>query len=90
MMADPMMVLLDEPCAGVNRTLMRKLIGNIRKLREEKKITFLIIEHDMDMVMNLCDPVIVMSEGQKLAEGTPDKIRKDERVLEAYLGGQYR
>jgi branched-chain amino acid transport system ATP-binding protein len=90
MMADPTMVLLDEPCAGVNRTLMKKLISNIRKLREEKKITFFIIEHDMDMVMNLCDPVIVMSEGQKLAEGSPDKIRKDERVLEAYLGGQYR
>ena len=90
MMADPMMVLLDEPCAGVNRTLMGKLIANIRKLRDEKKITFLIIEHDMDMVMNLCDPVIVMSEGRKLAEGKPEEIKKDERVLEAYLGGQYR
>jgi branched-chain amino acid transport system ATP-binding protein len=90
MMADPMMVLLDEPCAGVNRTLMTKLIANIRKLRDEKKITFFIIEHDMDMVMNLCDPVIVMSEGRKLAEGTPEEIKKDERVLEAYLGGQYR
>ena len=90
MMADPMMVLLDEPCAGVNRTLMRKLIANIRKLRDEKKITFLIIEHDMDMVMNLCNPVIVMSEGRKLAEGTPEEIKKDERVLKAYLGGQYR
>ena len=90
MMADPMMVLLDEPCAGVNRTLMGKLIANIRKLRDEKKITFLIIEHDMDMVMSLCDPVIVMSEGRKLAEGKPEEIKKDERVLEAYLGGQYR
>ena len=90
MMAEPKMVLLDEPGAGVNLTLMKKLMANIRKLCEEKKITFFLIEHDMDLVMNLCNPVIVMSEGKKLAEGTPDEIKKDERVLEAYLGGQYR
>jgi branched-chain amino acid transport system ATP-binding protein len=69
---------------------MRKLVDNIRELCAEKEITFLIIEHDMDLVMSLCNPVIVMSEGQKLAEGTPEEIRSDERVLEAYLGGQYR
>jgi branched-chain amino acid transport system ATP-binding protein len=90
MMADPTMVLLDEPGAGVNPTLMKKLITNIETLREEKGITFLLIEHDMDLVMNLCNPVIVMSEGKKLAEGTPEDIKNDERVLEAYLGGQYR
>jgi len=90
MMAEPRMVLLDEPGAGVNLTLMKKLMANIRKLCEEKKITFFLIEHDMDLVMNLCNPVIVMSEGKKLAEGTPEEIKKDERVLEAYLGGQYR
>ncbi|MCK5551711.1 MAG: ABC transporter ATP-binding protein [Deltaproteobacteria bacterium] len=90
MMADPDMILLDEPGAGVNRTLMRKLVDNIRELVAEKSITFLIIEHDMDLVMSLCNPVIVMSEGQKLAEGTPEEIRSDKRVLEAYLGGQYR
>jgi branched-chain amino acid transport system ATP-binding protein len=90
MMADPNLILLDEPGAGVNRTLMRKLVDNIRELCAEKGITFLIIEHDMDMVMSLCNPVIVMSEGQKLAEGTPGEIRSDNRVLEAYLGGQYR
>jgi len=90
MMAEPKMVLLDEPGAGVNPTLMGKLTDNIRTLRDEKGITFLLIEHDMDLVMNLCDPVIVMSEGRKLAEGPPDTIKKDERVLEAYLGGQYR
>ncbi|HUU42090.1 MAG TPA: ATP-binding cassette domain-containing protein, partial [Desulfatiglandales bacterium] len=90
MMANPKMVLLDEPGAGVNPTLMKKLIANIRRLCEEKKITFFLIEHDMDLVMNLCDPVIVMSEGTKLVEGSPEEIRKDERVLEAYLGGQYR
>jgi branched-chain amino acid transport system ATP-binding protein len=90
MMADPEIILLDEPGAGVNRTLMRKLADNIRELCAEKGITFLIIEHDMDLVMNLCNPVIVMSEGKKLAEGTPEEVRSDERVLEAYLGGQYR
>jgi branched-chain amino acid transport system ATP-binding protein len=90
MMAEPQMVLLDEPGAGVNPTLMKKLIANIETLREEKGITFFLIEHDMDLVMNLCDPVIVMSEGKKLAEGTADEIRSNEEVLEAYLGGQYR
>ena len=90
MMAEPKMVLLDEPGSGVNPTLMKKLVANIRQLCEEKKITFFLIEHDMDLIMNLCNPVIVMSEGKKLAEGTPEEIKKDERVLEAYLGGQYR
>ncbi|UCB46406.1 MAG: ABC transporter ATP-binding protein [Spirochaetota bacterium] len=90
MMADPRLVLLDEPGAGVNPTLMRKLVGNIRKLCEKRGITFFLIEHDMNLVMNLCNPVIVMSEGKKLAEGKPEEIKKDENVLEAYLGGQYR
>ncbi len=90
MMADPRMVLLDEPGAGVNPTLMKKLVGNIRKLCKEKGMTFFLIEHDMDLVMNLCSPVIVMSEGKKLAEGKPADIKKDKSVLEAYLGGQYR
>ena len=90
MMADPIMVLLDEPSAGVNPTLMKKLISNIETLCRDKGITFLLIEHNMDLVMNLCDPVIVMSEGKKLAEGTSEEIKSDERVLEAYLGGQYR
>jgi branched-chain amino acid transport system ATP-binding protein len=90
MMADPQIVLLDEPGAGVNPTLMKKLIANIQTLCKEQGITFFLIEHDMDLVMNLCDPVIVMSEGKKLAEGTADEIRSNEAVLEAYLGGQYR
>jgi branched-chain amino acid transport system ATP-binding protein len=90
MMADPKIVLLDEPGAGVNPTLMKKLIANIETLREEQGITFFLIEHDMDLVMNLCDPVIVMSEGKKLAEGTAEEIKRNEAVLEAYLGGQYR
>jgi branched-chain amino acid transport system ATP-binding protein len=90
MMADPDMVLLDEPGAGINPTLMNKLMSNIQTLRDQKGITFLLIEHDMDLVMNLCQPVIVMSEGKKLAEGTAEEIKSNEQVLEAYLGGQYR
>jgi branched-chain amino acid transport system ATP-binding protein len=90
MMADPEMVLLDEPGAGINPTLMKKLMYNIQTLCDQKGITFLLIEHDMNLVMNLCDPVIVMSEGKKLAEGTAEEIKCNEQVLEAYLGGQYR
>ena len=90
MMAEPRMVLLDEPGAGVNPTLMTRLVHHIKKICEEKGITFLLIEHDMDLVMNLCDPIIVMSEGKKLAEGTPEAIKNDDKVLGAYLGGQYR
>ncbi len=89
LMAEPTMVLLDEPGAGVNRSLMRRLVNNIEWMRREKNITFLLIEHDMDLVMNLCDPVIVMSEGHQLMQGPPDTVRNDPRVLEAYLGGQY-
>jgi len=89
LMADPTLVLLDEPGAGVNRTLMKRLTENIETLRRERGITFLLIEHDMDLVMSLCDPVIVMSEGGHLMQGAPDDVRTDPRVLEAYLGGQY-
>jgi len=89
LMADPVLVLLDEPGAGVNPTLMKKLCANIERLCYERGITFLLIEHDMDLVMSLCDPVIVMSEGRKLAEGPPEEIRRDPKVLDAYLGGQY-
>jgi len=87
LMAEPKMILLDEPGAGVNPTLMRKLTRNIEKLRQRGK-TFFLIEHDMDLIMNLCDTVIVMNKGRQLAEGTPDEIRKNESVLEAYLGGR--
>ena len=86
LMAEPKMILLDEPGAGVNPTLMRKLTRNIENLRQRGK-TFFLIEHDMDLIMNLCDTVIVMNKGRQLAEGTPDEIRKNESVLEAYLGG---
>ncbi len=90
LMADPEMILLDEPGAGVNPTLMRKLVSNIEELCQERGITFFLIEHDMDLVTRLCNPIIVMSNGEKIAEGTSDEIKSDEGVLEAYLGGQYR
>lgn len=89
LMADPQMVLLDEPGAGVNPTLMKKLVANIEHLCHDRGITFLLIEHDMDLVMTLCNPVIVMSEGRVLMEGAPAEVRSDQRVLDAYLGGQY-
>ena len=90
LMCDPKMILLDEPGAGVNRVLMRKLVDNIETLRRERGITFFVVEHDMDLITRLCNPVIVMSQGEFLAEGSPEEIKHDERVLEAYLGGQYR
>lgn len=89
LMAEPKLVLLDEPGAGVNPTLMERLRENIERLNRERGITFLIIEHDMDLIMRLCNPVIVMSEGRHLMEGPPEAVRNDKRVLEAYLGGQY-
>ena len=90
LMTDPAMILLDEPGAGVNRVLMRKLVDNIETLCRELGITFFVIEHDMDLITRLCNPVIVMSQGELLAEGSPEEIKQDERVLDAYLGGQYR
>jgi branched-chain amino acid transport system ATP-binding protein len=88
LMADPVIVLLDEPAAGVNPTLMGRLREKIEQLNQERGITFLLIEHDMPLVMGLCDPVIVMNQGSKLVEGPPSVVREDPRVLEAYLGGQ--
>jgi len=90
LMCDPQLILLDEPGAGVNPTLMKRLVSAIEELCYERGITFFIIEHDMDLVTRLCNPVIVCCQGEKIAEGLPDEIKADERVLEAYLGGQYR
>lgn len=90
MMADPQFLLLDEPGAGVNPTLLKRLVKYIQRLAFEHGVTIFLIEHDMNLVMNTCDPVIVMSSGEKLAEGPPEVIRRDPRVLEAYLGGQPR
>jgi branched-chain amino acid transport system ATP-binding protein len=85
LMGDPRVILLDEPGAGVNPTLMRSLVEAIRALRAAGR-TFLLIEHDMDLVTELCDPVIVMAQGRTLVEGPFAEVRRDPRVLEAYLG----
>jgi branched-chain amino acid transport system ATP-binding protein len=85
LMADPKIILLDEPGAGVNPALMKVLVERILQLRDQG-VTFLLIEHDMDLVLSLCNPVIVLTEGKKLTEGPFEEIRKDPRVLEAYLG----
>ena len=85
LMMDPALVLLDEPAAGVNRTLLNDLLAAIRRLRDEGR-TILIVEHDMKVVMGLCEHVFVLDHGEKIAEGPPEAIQKDERVIEAYFG----
>jgi branched-chain amino acid transport system ATP-binding protein len=85
MMSDARLILLDEPGAGVNPTLLRDLVGYIQRLQEMGR-TFLLIEHNMDLVMEICHSVIVMSNGRKLTEGTPWEVRHDPRVIEVYLG----
>jgi len=87
MMADPKIVLLDEAGAGVNRTLLAELAADIERLNRERGYTFFVIEHDMDLIARLCDPVIVMAAGRVLTQGKMTDIRKDERVIEAYFGG---
>ena len=86
MLAEPEILLLDEPAAGVNPTLREKLVEQIRRLNEQGT-TFLLIEHDMEFVMRLADPVIVLDRGSVLMEGTPDEVQNDDRVIDAYLGG---
>ena len=86
MMVDARIVFLDEVGAGVNRTLLNTIGDAIQRLNTERGYTFCMIEHDMDFISRLCDPVIVMAEGAVLAEGTAEAVKSDERVIEAYLG----
>ncbi len=87
MMTEARLVLLDEPGAGVNPTLLLKIRDMIARLREDRGYTFCVIEHDMDLIASLCDPVIVLAEGTVLTQGTMDEVRANPDVLEAYLGG---
>ncbi|MBU3737755.1 MAG: ABC transporter ATP-binding protein [Rhodoferax sp.] len=86
LMSDPRLILLDEPGAGVNPTLLGQITERIVELNR-RGISFLIIEHNMDMVMNLCRPIVVMAAGRLLMQGEPQAVRSDPRVLDAYLGG---
>jgi len=86
MMVDAKVVFLDEVGAGVNRTLLREIGDAIIKLNREKNYTFCMIEHDMDFISRLCEPVICMAEGAVLAQGTADEVKNNEEVIEAYLG----
>jgi branched-chain amino acid transport system ATP-binding protein len=85
LMSDPQIVLLDEPAGGVNPSLLKRMVARIRDLNAAG-LTFLIVEHNMDLVMDISDSVIVMAHGEVLLHGTPDEVQGDHRVLDAYLG----
>ena len=86
MMVDAKVVLLDEVAAGVNRTLLHDLAANIERMNKELGYTFFVIEHDMDLIGRLCDPVIVMAQGEVIAEGSMAEIRANPAIVEAYFG----
>ncbi len=86
LMTDPELILLDEPASGINPTLVNRILDYIRTLRDEQGKTFLVVEHDMRVIMKLCDRIAVLNYGQKIAEGTPAEISADSRVIDAYLG----
>ena len=89
LVAAPKVILLDEPAGGVNPSLLRQLTARIRAVNGEG-VTFLIVEHDMEFVMKLCDRISVMNQGKSIAEGSPSEVRANPAVLEAYLGASTR
>ena len=89
LMTEPRLLLLDEPMAGVSPTLRVELLEHILDLRRRDGITLLLVEHDLDFVMRACDRVIVMNDGRVIAQGTPDEVRRDDKVVDAYLGARH-
>ncbi len=87
LMLDPKVLLLDEPFAGVNPTLANRIIDLLKTLWQDDGLTIFLVEHNMDIVMEHCPRVVVMAQGEVLTDGTPDEVRADQRVIEAYLGG---
>jgi len=87
MMVDAKVVLLDEVAAGVNKTLLNDLAANIERMNRELGYTFFVIEHDMDLIARLCDPVIVMAQGEVIAKGNMEELRANPMIVEAYFGG---
>jgi len=88
LMADPDLLLLDEPMAGVNPDLTDRLLQRIMDLRDERDMTFLVVEHDIEAIMRISDTVVGMHDGGVLSMGTPEEVQSDEQMLEAYLGGE--
>jgi len=85
---EPTLILLDEPTAGMNLQESRNLLDLIRRIREEYRLTIILVEHNMPLVMELCERIQVLNYGQIIAEGTPEQVRADPRVVESYLGSQ--
>ncbi len=86
-MTEPRLLMLDEPMAGINPTLGARLLEHMKELRRDRGMTILFVEHDMEVVMGHSDRVVVMAEGRVIATGSPDEVRSDQRVIDAYLGG---
>ena len=88
LMNEPKMLLLDEPTAGINPTLINGIIDRLIKVNKEFGITLLVIEHNMRVIMNLAQKILCLAHGELLAEGSPEQIKNDKRVIDAYLGAQ--
>jgi branched-chain amino acid transport system ATP-binding protein len=87
LMPEPKLILLDEPMAGINPKLIERVVESIRFANTKFGVSFLVIEHNIDVVTDICERIVVLDQGRKLAEGTPDEIVRNQAVREAYLGG---